>query len=150
MAAGVSDRLWEIGDIVKLVEDAETKPGKRGPYNKHKADILLTDVSPQQFVGLIKNSEFVFTSSFHATAFSVIFGKEFYTAASKNRSSRHENLLTQVNLKSRLIVDIEEFQKETTIEKIDYEDLNKKLEQLKVKSLNYLTQSLKGSDEHNS
>ncbi len=35
MAAGVSDRLWEIGDIVKLVEDAEVKPGKRGPYKKH-------------------------------------------------------------------------------------------------------------------
>ena len=34
MAAGVSDRLWEIGDIVKLVEDAEAGPGKRGPYKK--------------------------------------------------------------------------------------------------------------------
>ena len=32
MAAGVSDQLWEIGDIVKLVEDAEAKPGKRGSY----------------------------------------------------------------------------------------------------------------------
>ncbi len=32
MAAGVSERLWEIGDIVKLVEDAEPKPSKRGPY----------------------------------------------------------------------------------------------------------------------
>lgn len=31
MAAGVSGRLWEIGDIVKLVEDGEPKPGKRGP-----------------------------------------------------------------------------------------------------------------------
>ncbi len=37
MAAGVSDRLWEIGDIVKLIEDAETKLGKRGPYNKRVA-----------------------------------------------------------------------------------------------------------------
>lgn len=34
MAAGVSDRLWEIADIAKLVEDAEAKPGKRGPYKK--------------------------------------------------------------------------------------------------------------------
>ncbi|MGF1632182.1 MAG: IS1 family transposase [Kiloniellaceae bacterium] len=34
MAAGVSDRLWEIGDIVKLVEDAEPAPKKRGPYKK--------------------------------------------------------------------------------------------------------------------
>ena len=38
MAAGVSDRLWEIGDIVKLVEDTEAKPGKRGPYKKHNAN----------------------------------------------------------------------------------------------------------------
>jgi IS1 family transposase len=34
MAAGVSDRLWEIGDIVALVEAAEAKPAKRGPYKK--------------------------------------------------------------------------------------------------------------------
>jgi len=38
MAAGVSGRLWEIGDIVKLVADGEPKPGKRGPYNKHNAN----------------------------------------------------------------------------------------------------------------
>ncbi len=34
MAAGVTARLWEIGDIVKLVEDGEVKPAKRGPYKK--------------------------------------------------------------------------------------------------------------------
>lgn len=34
MASGVSDRLWDIADIAKLVEDAEAKPGKRGPYKK--------------------------------------------------------------------------------------------------------------------
>jgi len=34
MAAGVSDRLWEIGDIVKLVEGAEPAPKKRGIYKK--------------------------------------------------------------------------------------------------------------------
>ena len=34
MAAGVTDRLWEIGDIVALVEAADAKPGKRGAYRK--------------------------------------------------------------------------------------------------------------------
>jgi hypothetical protein len=34
MAAGVSERLWEVSDIVALLEAAEPKPGKRGPYNK--------------------------------------------------------------------------------------------------------------------
>ena len=31
MATGVTDRLWEIEDIAKLVEAAEATPGKRGP-----------------------------------------------------------------------------------------------------------------------
>lgn len=35
MAAGVSDRPWEIGDIVMLVEDAEANPGKRIPYKEN-------------------------------------------------------------------------------------------------------------------
>jgi IS1 family transposase len=36
MAAGVSNRLWDIGDIAMLVEEAEAKPGKRGPYRKRE------------------------------------------------------------------------------------------------------------------
>lgn len=34
MAASVTDRLWEIGDIVALVEAADGMPRKRGPYKK--------------------------------------------------------------------------------------------------------------------
>jgi len=39
MAAGVTDRLWEIGDIVALVEATDAKPGKRGSYKKDDAEI---------------------------------------------------------------------------------------------------------------
>lgn len=34
MAAGVTDRLWDISDIVGLLEANEVKPAKRGPYKK--------------------------------------------------------------------------------------------------------------------
>lgn len=37
MAAGVSDKLWEVSHIVALVEAAEAKPAKRGPYKKSTA-----------------------------------------------------------------------------------------------------------------
>jgi len=37
MAAGVSDRLWEISDIVALIEASEEKPAKRGAYKKRAA-----------------------------------------------------------------------------------------------------------------
>ena len=34
MAAGVTDRLWEICDIVRLIDEATPPPGPRGPYRK--------------------------------------------------------------------------------------------------------------------
>jgi IS1 family transposase len=37
MAAGITNRLWSIDDIVALVETAEPRPGKRGPYKKRVA-----------------------------------------------------------------------------------------------------------------
>lgn len=41
MAAGVADRLWEVADIVALVEDAESSAAKkvRGPYKKSSSEI---------------------------------------------------------------------------------------------------------------
>ena len=39
MAAGVTDRLWEISDIVALVEAADEKPGKRGAYKVRSAGV---------------------------------------------------------------------------------------------------------------
>ena len=38
MAAGVTDRLWELEDIVKLTDDAAPKPGPRGPYKGRSAN----------------------------------------------------------------------------------------------------------------
>jgi hypothetical protein len=37
MAAGVSERLWDVSDIVALLEAAEPKPGKRGPYKNDRS-----------------------------------------------------------------------------------------------------------------
>ena len=34
MLAGVSDRLWDLADSVKLIDDDAPKPGLREPYKK--------------------------------------------------------------------------------------------------------------------
>jgi hypothetical protein len=34
MAAGVTDRVWDVKDIVAIIEAAEPAPAKRGPYKK--------------------------------------------------------------------------------------------------------------------
>lgn len=33
MAAGVTDRLWEVADIAALIDAREGRPKKRGPYS---------------------------------------------------------------------------------------------------------------------
>ncbi len=38
MAAGVTDRLWGVEDIVRLVDEAAPKPGPRGPYKKRNSN----------------------------------------------------------------------------------------------------------------
>ena len=38
MAAGISDRLWSMADIVKLIDDAAPVPKKRGSYKKRSPD----------------------------------------------------------------------------------------------------------------
>lgn len=39
MAVGVTDKLWEIGDIVAIVEAEEAKTDRiRGPYKKRDAN----------------------------------------------------------------------------------------------------------------
>lgn len=41
MAAGVTDKLWEIADIVALIEAKEAeKPMVRGPYKRIRAGAL--------------------------------------------------------------------------------------------------------------
>ena len=37
MAAGVTDKLWELADMVAMIDAAAPKPGKRGPYKKRAA-----------------------------------------------------------------------------------------------------------------
>jgi len=37
MAAGVTDTLWNMDMMVKVIEAYEMKPGKRGPYRKRLA-----------------------------------------------------------------------------------------------------------------
>jgi hypothetical protein len=37
MAAGVVDGLWDMSDLVAILEASEAKPGMRGPYKKRVA-----------------------------------------------------------------------------------------------------------------
>lgn len=75
------------------------------PIKYIKGDEYICEASPMKFVSLIKNAEVVVTDSFHATSFSIIFSREFYTVKRGNRNSRTENLFKMFGISNRYIPD---------------------------------------------
>ena len=65
------------------------------------------DCGPQEFLNLLYNAEYVFTNSFHAVAFSLIFHKKFWVFQEITRDSasqsRINDLLMKVNLQNRIL-----------------------------------------------
>lgn len=91
-----------------------------------------------EFLSLIKNADFVVTSSFHGVAFSVIFQRQFYALGFKNNSGRASSLLNAINLNNRLISDIRDVKEDI----IDYSYINPKLEAYILSSKLFLNQNL--------
>lgn len=76
--------------------------------------------SPVEFVDLIRSAEFVFTSSFHGMAFSIIYNKQFFTAFPKN-SNRAATLLKLLGISERLLVPMSTI---PSIDEINYARVN--------------------------
>lgn len=105
-----------------------------------KADKYIFDAGPKEFLNLIKNAEAVVTTSFHGTAFSLIFKKDFYSVLKKGyRTERFESLLGKVDLKERLLI---EDVKIENILPINYDIVFKKLKEEKRKSIEYIKEIL--------
>ncbi len=84
--------------------------GKYRKCDKSFGDYKLYDVSPNQLISLIKEAECIFTDSFHATVFSLIFEKKhfvFERAGHKGMGSRIYSL-TNLFKTERLFCDTEE------------------------------------------
>lgn len=71
-------------------------------------DIKIRDASVEEFIGLFKYADFIVTSSFHGTIFSIIYEKNFCSMVYKQTSSRLTELLESFNLSSRIVHDYNE------------------------------------------
>ncbi|KRN50434.1 hypothetical protein IV49_GL002082 [Kandleria vitulina DSM 20405] len=103
---------------------------------------------PNEFLGLIKNAEFIITDSYHACIFSIIFEKKFAILDrminnKKHMEGRINTLLKMVELNSLKINSIDEIVEKDLLNKnIDYDKCKKIINNEKDKSLKYLKDSL--------
>jgi len=88
------------------------------------ADYAPYSVGPSEFIQLVRDAEYVVTDSFHATVFSLLFKKKFFTVRRFNKetkvstNSRLYSLLTLLHLENRLI------DASTSIDEILKNDIN--------------------------
>lgn len=93
-----------------------------------------------EFLGFFKYADYVVNVSFHGTAFSVIFKKDFYTLKSKNYERAYD-FLQSVSLQERFVDPMDK----VDMSPIDYVASNQRLSQLRAASISYLANSLMSS-----
>lgn len=107
------------------------------PYNK-KINIKtkIVNPSPQEWLGYMLKAKYILTNSFHGLCFSINFNKQFFVDFTSNNkfNSRLENLLNLLDLKDRLIDNIETNYDKT----MDWSNVNIIIEKERAKSVLYL------------
>ena len=115
-------------------------------------DIKPYDIGPAEFINLVRNAEYVCTDSFHGTCFSIINHKDFFAfnryvcSNTQSTNTRIDSLLTLTGLEDRRIVQSLDLStiKSKMRKKINYADVDKKIQHERNKSLEFLKKALKG------
>ena len=119
------------------------------PSDEGFANETPYDVGPAEFLNYVRNSEYIFTDSFHCSVFSILYKKNFLVFsrfsenAMQNTNTRIDNLLSLTNLSQRKI-DTKKNIDNLLSMPLDYVDVDERLEILRKSSLAYLEQALKG------
>lgn len=101
--------------------------------------------SVEEFLWLINNADLVLTDSFHATAFSINFNKEFYVVYPNKFNSRIDDLLTNLSLQNRRIQKLNEVI--DLNDSINYERVQNNLNDIREESMHALQKVLRSCNE---
>ena len=102
---------------------------------------------PSEFLWLIKESDFVVTSSFHGVVFSILFNKPFYAILWDKKEKQGQNdriisLLSELGLEDRCTENPKDLPVKTFDNNIDWNSVSEKLNQLRHKSAKWLLEAL--------
>ena len=111
-------------------------------------DAEVLDAGPREWLGLIAGASFIFTDSFHGTAFSILFRKNFWCfekdrERKNNENSRLYSILKVCGIEERLLHP-ESAEKSPLFDAaVDYNAVGEKLEIRKKASLEFLRSCLR-------
>lgn len=95
---------------------------------------VIKSVAPDEFVWLIDHAQCVVTNSFHGTAFSVLFGKQFFSEANVVRGTRIKEILLLYGLEDHLLTENKKASELDT----DWDKVNAKVSQYRAGAFEYI------------
>ncbi|MFH2044520.1 MAG: polysaccharide pyruvyl transferase family protein [Pseudomonadota bacterium] len=103
----------------------------------------IFNAGPREFLGWFANAEIVLTTSFHGSVFAISFEKTFVSLVSEKPTSdcRQRNLLEGLQMPNQILPINSELPELSRIQP-DYDVVNKRLNDMRKKSLQYLTNAL--------
>ena len=90
----------------------------------------------EEYLGLIKDAQYVITDSFHATVFSILFNKKFMVIYPEQASSRIRSILELLNLQNRGCDDMPDVQQ--VMNDIDFSNVDNILDVERERAISYL------------
>lgn len=142
--------VYEIDNHPEVQEMAKTYASKIGakvvilvayPNSKYGKEYDQF-ADPERFLAYIKNAECVFTTSFHGTALSLVFQKDFYAIRQHNSADmRIESLLKQLDQGERFV----EMNERPCEKHVDYNIVTQKLKNIRQSSQVYLESAIDGT-----
>lgn len=100
---------------------------------------VMYDGGPSEFLNLLDNAKYVATNSFHGTAFSLIFHKDFYhlcdiADGQMKKDDRIDGLLEQLGLENRNYT----YAQRQLLPEISYGEASARMKELRNKSIDWL------------
>ena len=96
------------------------------------------DISPEEWLYLLHHARYVFTNSFHGTAFSINYRKDFYVELSSATNSRLTQITQMLGLSERIVG-----QAPLSGSAVDYSFAEQVLPEICKASMDYLSDALK-------
>lgn len=133
----------ELDYVRKLAKEKGLKLITIGCFNESYSSLSSFCAGPSEFLSWIKYADYVVTSSFHCTVFSIIFNKQFSVMPiSGKKDYRVTHLLDTFGFGDRMIRD--KIFNDAIIDKWDF--VNTKLKELPLKSLDFLKRNITVED----
>lgn len=146
--------LWlaeKLGKDIVVMLDGWPHLFKKNKEKMGLPQYTVTELTVNDWIFYMENSDFVLTDSFHGTCVALLYEKQFYAISNPGRgASRFESLTKEFGLTENYVHDPQEIMQRDLPKQLDYERINKILEDKRRDSMEWLRKAICEPEQNHS